>query len=90
MAERVDVSEGCEYQHDGTEKPKIEYMLRNPRKFKIHDTFWTKHVLYVTREKIITTTNYTCAPLRLLPHLLIERGGGKETMHSWSKKEVSC
>ena len=39
MAVLVGISEGYEYQHNTTKEPN-----REPRKFKIRDTFWTDHV----------------------------------------------
>ena len=42
MTELVVTSERCEYQHNATKNRKSN--TRNPRKFKIRDTFWTDHV----------------------------------------------
>ena len=43
MAELVGISEGYEYQHNATKNRKLN--VRNPGKFKIHNTFWTDNVL---------------------------------------------
>ena len=47
MIEFAGISEGYEYQHNATKNRKLN--IRNARKFKIRDTFWTDHV-YNERE----------------------------------------
>ena len=42
MAKHVGISEGYEYQHNAIKNRKSN--MRNPRKFKIRDSFWTDHV----------------------------------------------
>ena len=42
MAELVGINEEYEYQHNAIKNWKSN--IRNPRKFKIRDTFWTDHV----------------------------------------------
>ena len=43
MAKIIGIGEGYEYQHNATKNRKSN--IRNPRKFKISDTFLTDYVL---------------------------------------------
>ena len=57
MAELVGICERHEYQHNATKNRKSN--IRNPRKFKIRDTFWTDLVYYQYWKSIVTYFQYS-------------------------------